>query len=145
MHYKHYQRTFKGNTEQLTSIRDFVLDAVRAYGGDAEDLWASELAVDEAATNAFEHAYGDKGGRVAISIQRDREDLVIAVTDWGISFDPGQVPVPDITLPLDERREGGLGLYMIRRVMKNVTFEFDRRKGNTITMRRTLHSRNGRN
>lgn len=144
MRYKHYQRTFKGNTEQLTAIRDFVLDAVRAYGGDAEDLWACELAVDEAATNAFEHAYSDKGGRVAVNIQRDRDDIVIAVTDWGFAFDPGEVPIPDITLPLNDRREGGLGLYMIRRVMKNVTFEFDPRRGNTITMRRALGSSNGR-
>lgn len=141
---KHAARTFQGGVEQLTGIRDFVVGTVRSYGGDAEDLWACELAVDEAAANAFEHAYKERGGPVSVSIQRDRNEVVISVTDWGIPFDPNQVPIPDITLPLEQRREGGLGLYMIRRVMKNVTFDFEPTRGNTITMRRALHSKNGR-
>ncbi len=135
-----FTRTFVGHAEQLDAIREFVVRAVRALGGDEDDLWACELAADEAAANAFEHAYEGKGGRVKVTVWHENNDLLMSVTNWGKTFDPDEVAMPDIRLPLELRPEGGLGLYMIRRVMSQVWFDFDPRHGNTITMQRGLHS-----
>ena len=131
-------RTFEGQLEQLAPIREFVAATVHALGGNADDGFACELAVDEAATNFFQHAYAGERGKVEIKIWRDDADLFIQLRNWGKPFDPSEVPEPNFELPLEERRPGGLGLYLMRRVMQEVDFEFDSRHGNSVTLRRRL-------
>ncbi len=133
-----HERRFEGNTEQLKHIRAFVAARVGELGGSADDVFACQLAADEAASNVFEHAYGDQGGVVQVNVSRESEDLVISVVDWGVPFDPTGVPAPDLTSGLQERPVGGLGIYLIRELMNRVTFHFDPVAGNSITMRRRL-------
>jgi serine/threonine-protein kinase RsbW len=75
-----------------------------------------------------------------ISCRQDNEDFVICVRDWGASFDPDSIPTPDVTAPLEERTLGGLGLYLIRRYMDQVRFDFDPVEGNQLTMRKRLQA-----
>ncbi len=133
-----HERRFEGNTEQLKHIRVFVAARVSELGGNADDVFACQLAADEAASNVFEHAYGDQGGVVKVNVSRESEDLVISVVDWGVPFDPTGVPAPDLTSGLQERPVGGLGIYLIRELMNRVTYDFDPVTGNTIRMHRTL-------
>jgi anti-sigma regulatory factor (Ser/Thr protein kinase) len=60
--------------------------------------------------------------------------IVIRVRDWGRSFEPALVAEPDITAPLEERDLGGLGLFLIRRLMDDVQYTFDPQKGNEVLM-----------
>lgn len=132
-------RTFQGSLEQLGPIREFVQSSVRDCGGSPDDAFACELAADEAAANVFNHAFPDKRGALEISTQCSLTALVIRLHYYGRSFDPSAVPDPDLTIPLEQRPTGGLGLYFMRQVMDRVTFEFDAEQGNTLTMRRLLN------
>ena len=132
-----YERRFDQNA-RIADIRSFVRKAIAALGGGDDDGFACELATDEAASNAFEHAYAGGNGEVLVTVAREGDEVVISVRNWGAPFDPGQVPAPDLDAPLEERKEGGLGLFLIRRFMNGVSFTFDPVEGNTITMRRRL-------
>lgn len=133
-----HTRQFQGTIDRIQEIREFVGDAVVALGGDDDCVFAAELAVDEAATNAFVHAYGGKVGLVEIELRRDGSSLIVVVRNWGPRFDPDAVPYPDPNTPLLDRRPGGMGLYLIRQLMSRVSFGFDPVKGNTIVMQRPL-------
>lgn len=133
-----YRRTFEGQLELLPAIHDFVDGATAGLELNYDDAFACRLAADEAATNAFEHAYGGLPGKVEVAILLDGQDIVLVVRNWGRPFDPDSVPSPQIDKPLDERQMGGLGIFLMRRFMHDVSFEFHPVAGNTITMRRRI-------
>jgi serine/threonine-protein kinase RsbW len=133
-----YRRAFEGGLEQLSAIRAFVAQAATALGAGEDDVFTCQLAADEAAANAFEHAYAGRGGRVEVSLQREGEAVLIRVRNWGTPFNPDAIPQPDLDLPLAEREAGGLGIYLIRQVMDEVVFRFDAEEGNSVTMRRRI-------
>jgi serine/threonine-protein kinase RsbW len=134
-----YRRLYEGQKEQVATIRDFVKEAATALGASGSDLSACELVVDEAATNAFTHAYAGQPGRVEIELWREDDSMVLRVRDWGAGFDPEAVPEPDVRRPLEERPLGGLGLLLIRKFSDQVFFAFEPQAGNSITVRRRLH------
>lgn len=133
-----YRRSFHGGVEHLTAIAEFTREAVSKLGAEEHDRLACELAVDEAATNAFKHGYLGNPGRVDITIWREGDTIVMEVRNWGRPFDPVSVPEPDLSVPIEERPLGGLGLFLIRRMMSDVSFTFNPEAGNTITMRRRI-------
>jgi serine/threonine-protein kinase RsbW len=94
-----------------------------------------QLAVDEACSNIIEHAYGGEDRGVIECSHRIRDgDLTIVLRDYGQPFDPAAVPEPDVEAGLEERPEGGLGLFFIRKIMDEVIFEFDSVTGNVLTL-----------
>jgi serine/threonine-protein kinase RsbW len=133
-----YRRAFEGGLEQLSAIRAFVGQAATELGAGEDDVFACQLAADEAAANAFEHAYAGQGGRVEVSLWRQGDAVLVCVRNWGTPFDPDAIPQPDLDLPLAEREAGGLGIYLMRQVMDEVVFRFDAEEGNSITMRRRI-------
>ena len=136
-----YRQTFEGRKEQLVAIHEFVDRAATELGLSDDDTFACRLAVDEAATNAFEHAYDGQPNKVEVTIQHDTDHIVLRVRNWGQPFDPEAIPEPRLDLPLDARPVGGLGIFLMKKYMDQVSFESDAEKGNTVTMRRLLSSR----
>jgi anti-sigma regulatory factor (Ser/Thr protein kinase) len=70
--------------------------------------------------------------------QYDDAFLIVRVRDWGQGFDPAKVDVPDIHAPLEDRSLGGLGLFLVRKVMDWVEFTFDPTDGNELLMVKRL-------
>ena len=70
---------------------------------------------------------------VAIAIQTC-QSLTVVLHDHGKAFDPGLIPEPNIDSSLEDRRERGLGLFFMRKLMDEVQFEFSREHGNTLTL-----------
>lgn len=126
--------TFPARLDQLQAIGEFVAEAGQQMGLDERALYAIQTAVDEAATNIILHGYGqEREGPIHITCWQEGEDFVIEMRDYGRPFDPSRVPEPDLHAPLEKRREGGLGLFLMRRMMNRV--EFARRgEENVLTM-----------
>lgn len=97
-----------------------------------------QTAVDEACTNIMKYAYSEEGGIITITCELQVNDLVVTIKDKGKPFDPYSVPLPDLVADLDKRRIGGLGIYLMRKFMDDVSYSFDTNKGNTLVMRKTL-------
>lgn len=126
---------FPGRFDSLAEISEFVTREARQAGLNETAVFAVQMAVDEACTNIIEHAYGG-GGRGAIDCTclAVEEGFKVILADRGRPFDPKKVPEPDLTSPLKRRKEGGLGLYFMRKLMDEVQFGFDAQRGNVLTM-----------
>ena len=123
--------------ENLEAISDFVASVAKELGLDEDQTFALQMAVDEACSNIIEHAYGGRrDGIISVCCQVADEDVVITIRDKGRPFDPQSVPRPDVTAPLEERVNGGLGLHLMEKLMDSVEWEFDSELGNTLTMRK---------
>jgi serine/threonine-protein kinase RsbW len=123
-----------GKYENLTKICDFVTDWAVDAGFDERGVHAVQMAVDEACSNIIEHAYGgeDKGD-IYLQCRLLENGLKVTIQDQGAPFDPQTVSPPKIHAPLEERGDGGLGLFLMKQLMDDVTFDFDDR-GNTLVM-----------
>lgn len=86
-------------------------------------IYSIEMAVDEACSNIIEHAYEGEGkGEIRCTCAINEETLTITLMDRGKSFDPSQVPQPNLSDNLDDRKAHGLGLYFIRKWMDEVNW-----------------------
>lgn len=83
--------------------------------------------MDEACSNIIEHAYAQTpGGEIHIHVHAEPgHRIVITLIDTGEPFDPQAVPVHDPQSCLDDSKVGGLGLFLMRRAMDDVQFEFN--------------------
>ena len=129
---------WRADPAQLAVIRDFVAKASRSLDADERAIRDLQLAVDEVCSNSIRHGYGGQEGRIEVSVERIGRSIRVVVRDWGMAFDPEQIPVPDLCLPLEERSLGGLGLFLVQQVMDEVRFEFNDSRGNSVTMVRRL-------
>jgi serine/threonine-protein kinase RsbW len=96
------------------------------------------LVLDEVLANIIGYGYDDDAEHeIHVTMSLEGDALTIEVDDDARAFDPLQAPPPDLTLPLEERPVGGLGVHIVRTVMDAV--EYERRDGhNILTMRKTI-------
>lgn len=126
---------FAGYYKNLSKIAVFIRQAAVQAGFDGATIYQVELAVDEACSNIIEHAYGGEGrGKIECSYTISQDKLTIILQDNGKPFEPASIAEPDLEAPLYERGNHGLGLHFIRELLDEVTFEFDKKKGNTLTL-----------
>lgn len=128
----------QATSTDLHAIADFVEQSCATWVKEARTLYHIQLAIDEACSNIFEHAYGGQAGRLEIEIRGTRQQLTLQLRDWGRPFDPDSVPPPDPDLSLEERPIGGLGVHLIRQIMDQVTYRFDSEMGNTLILKKRL-------
>ena len=127
--------TVPATLDSLALISEFITDATVQARLDDHAAWQVQLAVDEAATNIIQHGYTPAdAGEIDLSWRVDNDQLIVMLRDRGRSFNPDDVPAPDISSPLEERQAGGLGLYIMHRLMDSVRFDFDDQQGNLLTM-----------
>jgi anti-sigma regulatory factor (Ser/Thr protein kinase) len=113
-----------------------VRQAAEDAGLDEMSVYSVELAVDEACSNIIEHAYGAEGkGEIECSCIIEDDGLTIVIKDKGNPFDPDTVPEVNTQQPLEDRKPGGAGVFLMRKVMDMVRFEFTP-KGNVLTMKK---------
>lgn len=96
--------------------------AKQAQLGDHE-IFECRLALDEACVNIIEHAYASSdSGEIEVVVRAVPGVCTICLTDFGTPYDPSQVPVPSPDLSLEDATPGGLGLYLMRRVMDDIQY-----------------------
>ncbi len=126
---------FSAKFEFLDEIREFVGDIARAGGFGDKDVYNIQLAADEAASNIIEHAYeGVSDGVLELSCGVKANTITIILVDHGESFDPSEIPMPDLKADLSERKIGGLGIFLMRKLMDEVRYEVKSNKHNVLTM-----------
>ena len=128
---------FAAKFEYLDEIRDFVGMVARAGGFSEKDIYNIQLASDEAASNIIEHAYvGVSNGVLDLSCGMMGDGITIILIDYGESFDPSAVPMPNLKADLSERKIGGLGIFLMRKLMDEVYYEPKTNGSNVLTMRK---------
>jgi anti-sigma regulatory factor (Ser/Thr protein kinase) len=83
----------------------------------------ADLALEEAITNILSYAFADKNEHtIEVQFTVARGELLIEIADDGRPFDPTKHPIPDLTIPADRRKIGGLGIHMIRQSMDTLEY-----------------------
>lgn len=90
----------------------------------SELVFNINLAIEEAMVNVFRYAYPDNAKKeVSMQIKLHENQLYFILTDSGVEFDPTKEGDVDITLPAEERNIGGLGIFLIKNIMNNVSYQ----------------------
>src|SRR5512138_304636 len=126
---------FAARFENLDEIREFVGSIARQGGFSDKDVYNIQLATDEAASNIIEHAYEKTpNGILELSCGMQGDVITIILIDRGESFDPSQIPLPDLKADLSNRKIGGLGIFLMRKLMDEVRYEPGPNQSNVLTM-----------
>ena len=113
----------KSTTDNLAAIRDFVKSAANQSGFSEDSTGKIILAVDEACTNIIKHAYKySPEGNILIKVKFNDPKFSISITDDGSHFDPNKVPEPDLREYYKQKRVGGLGMFLIKKLMDEVNY-----------------------
>jgi anti-sigma regulatory factor (Ser/Thr protein kinase) len=111
-----------------------VSDNARQQGFDQKRIKEIELATEEAIANILNYAYRDAIGDIEITCKtKNNEKFIIEIVDSGIPFNPLSVDDPDIRADLSEREVGGLGVFLMRKLMDDVHYRRDENK-NILTL-----------
>jgi anti-sigma regulatory factor (Ser/Thr protein kinase) len=125
----------------IDPVTDFVNEQLKKMGCSPRSMKQIDVALDELFSNICNYAYDkmDVAGRATISVREIPEEGTVQITleDDGIPFDPLALTDPNTKLPLEERSIGGLGIFMVKRTMNKVKYEF--KDGvNTLTVTKSL-------
>jgi anti-sigma regulatory factor (Ser/Thr protein kinase) len=107
--------TVAGTLDSLGAIAKYVMAVAAATGLDKKTSYNLRLAVDEIATNIIIHGYEEAGREGVLELQAfvDEQTLTISLKDTGVPYNPKQRLTPDdLDQPLEQRKIGGLGVYI---------------------------------
>jgi len=128
-----------GTVDYLDVIRDFVTGQAGSAGFSASNVDEIVLAMDEAVANIIEHAYegsslpSDKQILI-INIENELQELRFTLSDFGQPYDPTGAPDVDLENHYAQAKQDGLGIYMIRKLMDEISYAYDKEKGNMLTL-----------
>jgi serine/threonine-protein kinase RsbW len=134
-------RSFGRSFESIERIFEFTSDFFARSQVDPRLLAAVDLVVEELFTNMVKYGRSaDPGTQVRIEMARVDGGVEVTLTDAGVEpFDVTQAPDADTNLPIEQRRPGGLGLHLIRRLVDSWEYAYSKEKRESrITFRKTL-------
>jgi anti-anti-sigma factor len=115
--------TVTAEENQLSRVRDFVVEACDEAAFSEREASNTKLAVDEACTNIIKHAYDGTGqGEIVVRIEIEPGNLEISLNDQGERFDFAAIQDPDLDEYVETGRKGGLGVFLINRLMDSVQY-----------------------
>jgi len=118
--------TLAAKLENLNSMIKFILDEAATLGFDEKNKFQVRLAAEEVLVNIINYAYPKETGDIQITVNsKEKDSLEIEIADWGFAFDPLSREDPKVCVPLEERKIGGLGIFLTRKVMDDVRYRRD--------------------
>jgi len=128
----------------LAEIRDFVEETGEKLAIPNKILANTKLAVDEACTNVVKHGYRDlPGGPIEVVITGNGREFSVAIHDRGRPFNLRTVQRPDLNMYVENRKRGGLGVWIMNSLMDDVRYRHGH-EGNTLIMAKRLDRRRAR-
>ena len=123
-------RSFPRTFAAVGDVLDFVEEFFDAASLDREHLFAIQFGAEELFTNLVK--YGGGTHPIDVEIEHGAGAVALSLTDRDVErFDPREAPDADVTAPIEARRPGGLGLHLIRRVLDEIDYTWEGRRGRT--------------
>lgn len=131
----------KNRISEIPRLGDFLDDLGEAWGLSEDSLFTVHLALDEIVSNTIRHGYDDSAHhRIRILLELKNGELFMTIEDDAAEFNPLRAPEPDFSVPLKERKIGGLGIFLVRKVMDGFSYERCGQK-NIVTLWKKLKPR----
>lgn len=118
--------TLEAKTENLDKVLSFVDEHLEEQECPMKTQMQIDIAVEELFVNIAHYAYNPEVGPVTIRVEVQKEPLAVTITfiDHGVPYDPLAKEDPDITLSAEERQIGGLGIFMVKKSMDDIAYEY---------------------
>ena len=118
--------TIDATAENIAAVTDFVNEQLEAHGCSMKVQMQIDIAIDELFGNIAHYAYDPGVGPATVRVELVDEPLSVVITfiDNGVPYDPLKRDDPDTTLSADERQIGGLGIYLVKKSMDAVEYEY---------------------
>ncbi len=118
--------TLEATIENVTTVTDFVNEQLELYDCPMKAQMQIDVAIDELFSNIAFYAYNPDVGPATVRVEVAEDPLAVIITfiDNGAPYDPLAKDDPDITLSAEERDIGGLGIFMVKKTMDDVTYEY---------------------
>lgn len=129
----HFQQV-KGKGPEITDA----IIATDEVASCKKDFFALHLVCEELAVNIADYAYPDgKDGYLDVIIDKSPTEIAITFKDAGTPFNPLERQMPDVSLPLEQRGIGGLGIFLTVKKMDSVTYDY-RNNENILTIKKKI-------
>ena len=129
--------TVDATIENLAAVTEFVDSFLEENDCPMKTQMQIDLALEEAYVNIANYAYGDETGKAEIGISKNGDEVTIVLKDGGIPYNPLKKKDPDTTLSAEEREIGGLGVFLVKKNMDSVFYEYRDGK-NIFTMTKKI-------
>lgn len=134
------QITVDAVAESLDEVIRFINSELEAAGCDEINISKIDIVIDELFSNTVKYAYPSKDGTLTVKIGFEENPFraVIAFVDSGVPFNPLEVGNPDFSVPPEKRKEGGLGICLVKKIMDNASYEY-KDEMNILTLEKQIN------
>ena len=125
--------------ENVPKVVDWVEEQLEEYDCPPKVQMQISVSIDEVFTNIASYAYANGVGQATVRLDVLQDPACVRLTflDSGIPFDPLAKKDPDVSLSIEERQIGGLGIFMVKKLMDDVQYEYRDGK-NILTLYKKL-------
>ena len=118
--------TIAATVENIETVTDFVNEQLEAYDCPMKAQMQIDIAIDELFGNIAHYAYNPEVGSATVRVEVTEDPLCVVITfiDNGVPYDPLQKADPDTSLSAEDRAIGGLGIFMVKKTMDDVIYEY---------------------
>lgn len=118
--------TVDATVESISVITEFVDEQLEQLNCPMKALMQINIAIDELFSNIVHYAYHPEVGPATVRVEVLKTPLSVVITfiDQGVPYDPLAKADPDISLSADEREIGGLGIYIVKKNMNEISYEY---------------------
>ena len=113
--------------ENIPAVTAFVEEQLEQVGCPMKAQMQIDIAIDELFSNIAQYAYTPKTGKATVRVEVTENPMAVVISfiDNGIPYDPLAKADPNVSLPADERQIGGLGIFLVKKTMDMVEYEFN--------------------
>lgn len=131
--------TIDASLENIEKVTAFIDEQLESLGCPVKAQMQIDIAIDELFGNIAHYAYNPEVGPATVRVEIQEEPLSVVITfiDNGVPYDPLAREDPDTSLSVEEREIGGLGIYMVKKSMDEIAYEYKNGQ-NILTIKKSL-------
>lgn len=133
------EMTIEATVQNIEAVTEFVDAQLEEYDCPMRAMIQLNVAIDELFGNIAHYAYNPETGLATVKVEVTKDPMAVIITfiDKGVPYDPLKKEDPDVTKPIEEREIGGLGIYMVKKSMDEINYEYKDGK-NILTIKKNL-------
>ena len=125
--------------ENLQIVNDFISEPLDLLGCSKKCKMQLDLVVEEIFVNIASYAYDPPPGiaKIRYEIQEEPRAIILTFVDTGVPYNPLEKADPDTTAALNERQIGGLGIFLVKNMVDDISYEY-KDKQNILTLKKLI-------